>query len=285
MGHRLELPETAATWEGPDSLTFIGNATLLLRFGGFTVLTDPNFVHRHEKVGLGHGMRATRLTDRPMEIDDLPPIDLVLLSHYHGDHFDQVAQERLDRGIPIVTTPQAQRQLAELGFTHALGLDTWDAVSVTSGGRSLRITSCPGRHGPGVTDLVLPDVMGSVLEWGDAAQSRTVYVTGDTLMVDGLADIPRRYPAIDIGVFHLGGTKVLGILVSMDAKQGLAALKLIDPGTVVPVHHADYDVFTSPLEDFLEATDGASLRAKVRPLAPGETWELPPAGTPAGLTG
>ena len=104
-------------------------------------------------------------------------------------------------------------------------------------------------------------------------------------MVDELADIPRRYPAIDIGVFHLGGTKVMGILVSMDAKQGLEALKLIDPGTVVPVHHADYDVFTSPLEDFLEATDRASLRAKVRPLAPGETWELPPAGTPAGLSG
>jgi L-ascorbate metabolism protein UlaG (beta-lactamase superfamily) len=284
MEHRLELPDTAATREGPDALTFVGNATVLMRCGGFTILTDPNFVHRHEKVGLGHGLHATRLTDPAMEIEDLPPIDLVLLSHYHGDHFDQVAQERLDRGIPIVTTPQAAGQLTELGFTAALGLDTWDAVTVTAGSRSLRITSCPGQHGPGVADLVLPDVMGSMVEWGEAARSRTLYITGDTLMVDDLTEIPRRYPAIDIGIFHLGGTKVLGILVSMDAEQGLEAMRLVDPGTVVPVHHADYDVFTSALEDFLEAADAASLRAKVRPLAPGETWELPPPGTPAGLS-
>ena len=58
-------------------------------------------------------------------------------------------------------------------------------------------------------------------------------------------------------------------------------MRLVDPGTVVPVHHAEYDVFTSSVEDFLVA---ASLRAKVRPLTPGETWELPPAGTPAGLS-
>jgi hypothetical protein len=58
-------------------------------------------------------------------------------------------------------------------------------------------------------------------------------------------------------------------------------LRLVDPGTVVPVHHADYYVFTSSLEDFLEA---ASLSVKVRSLTPGETWELPPAATPAGLS-
>ncbi len=241
-------------------------------------------MHRHEKVGLGKGLHATRLTDPAMELDDLPPVDLVLLSRFHGDHFDQVAQEQLDRGIPVVTTRQAAGELADLGFTAALGLDTWDAVTVTAGDRSLRITSCPGKHGPGVADLVLPDVMGSMVEWGEAAHSRVLYVTGDTLMIDDLAEIPRRYPAIDIGIFHLGGTKMLDILVSMDAEQGLAAMRLVDPGTVVPVHHADYDVFTSSPEDFLEAAEAASLRAKVRPLTPGETWELPPAGTPAGLS-
>ena len=63
----------------------------------------------------------------------------------------------------------------------------------------------------------------------------------------------------------------------------LAAMRVVDPGMVVPVHHAEYDVFTSSVEDLLEAAEAAPLRAKVRPLTPGETWELPPAGTPAGL--
>ena len=108
---RRELSDTARHEGRPDLLTFVGNATVLMRCGGFTILIDPNFVRRHEKVGLGHALRATRLTDPALEMEDLPSIDLVLLS--------------------------------------ALGLDTWDAVTVTAGIRSLRITSCPGPAQPG----------------------------------------------------------------------------------------------------------------------------------------
>src|SRR5579883_1730367 len=72
-------------------ITFIGTATLLLRFGGITLLTDPNFLHHGEKVHLGYGLSATRRTDPAIEIDQLPPLDLVLLSHMHEDHFDRVA--------------------------------------------------------------------------------------------------------------------------------------------------------------------------------------------------
>ena len=74
-----------------DSLTFIGNATVLLRVAELTILTDPNFIHRGEEVPLGYGLSTTRLTDPAMEIEDLPPLDLVLLSHFHGDHSDRVA--------------------------------------------------------------------------------------------------------------------------------------------------------------------------------------------------
>jgi L-ascorbate metabolism protein UlaG (beta-lactamase superfamily) len=56
----------------------------------------------------------------------LPPIDLVLLSHYHGDHFDQVAEERLDRSLPIVTTPAANT-LSGKGFENARPLETWES--------------------------------------------------------------------------------------------------------------------------------------------------------------
>ena len=258
----------ATTEPDEDLVVFIGNATVLLRYGGFTILTDPTFVHRHEKVDIGYGLTTTRLTDPAVEIEDLPPFDLVLLSHYHGDHFDQVAQERLDRSLPVVTTPQARDELHGLGFTEALGLDTWETLTVTKGERRLRITACPGRHGPGVTDLVLPDVMGSVLEADDGAVG-TVYVSGDTLVHDDLEEIPRRYPDVDLGLFHLGGTKVLGIMVTMDADQGVEAVRIVDPDVVVPIHYDDYDVFTSPLQDFVDAADRAGLGDRLRVLERG----------------
>lgn len=273
MDTELQLPPTPADTDGEDSVRFIGNATVLMRYGGFTILTDPTFVHRHEKVDLGHGLHSTRLTDPAMEIEDLPPIDLVLLSHFHGDHFDQVAQARLDKSLPVVTTPQARDQLHELGFSAALGLDTWDTVTLHKGDRRLRITSCPGRHGPGITDLVLPDVMGSMLQADDAAVG-TVYISGDTLMYDDLEQIPQRYPDVDLGLFHLGGTKVLGIMVTMDAEQGIRAVRLINPRTAIPIHFDDYDVFTSPLEDFTAAAAREGLDDRVVVLERGQSHLL-----------
>ncbi len=67
---------------GADSLLFIGNATVLLRYAGFAILTDPNFVHSGEDVPLGYGLSTRRLTDPAIEIEQLPPLDFVLLSHF-----------------------------------------------------------------------------------------------------------------------------------------------------------------------------------------------------------
>src|SRR3954449_756061 len=89
------------------SIQFIGTATTLIRLGPFTLLTDPNIIHRHEQVDIGWGMHATRLTDPALELADVPPLDAVLLSHFHGDHFDQVAARDLPRDLPIVTNQDA----------------------------------------------------------------------------------------------------------------------------------------------------------------------------------
>jgi L-ascorbate metabolism protein UlaG (beta-lactamase superfamily) len=268
----LELPGTVDHDEG--SIFFVGNATTLLRYGGFTILTDPTFVHRHEEVSLGYGLTTKRLTDPAIDIDALPQVDFVLLSHFHGDHFDQVAQERLAKALPIVTTPQATEQLADVGFTNTHGLQTWETLTLTKGERRLRLTSCPGRHGPGVTDLVLPDVMGTIIESEPVEQGvlPRIYISGDTLVFDGLREIGRRFPQLDLGLLHLGGTRVMGVLVTMDAEQGVEAMRIIGPREVVPIHYDDYDVFTSSLQEFLDAAAGADLRERVHTLGRGESY-------------
>ena len=79
-----------------------------------------------------------------------------------------------------------------------------------------------------------------------------VYITGDTMVFDDIKDIPKRYPEVDVALFHLGGTTVLGIVVTMDAKEGLEMFRIINPKKVIPIHYNDYDVFKSPLSDFKE---------------------------------
>lgn len=273
---RLILP---AGEHGPvtdqGSVQFIGNATVLIRYGGLTILTDPTFIHSHEQVSIGYGMHSTRLVDPAMEIQDLPPLDLIVLSHFHGDHFDQVAERDLDKSIPIVTNEQAAQELLQRGFRYAKPIETWSFVSVEKGDMRLRITSMPGRHGPPLSKLVMPEVMGSMLEFEPLGGAPfRMYITGDTLMFDGLYEIPRRHRDIDLALLHLGGTRVLGILVTMDAKQGVEVMKLVRPRRAIPIHYNDYDVFTSRLSDFQQEVEAAGLMDRIHYLGHGDTYNF-----------
>lgn len=279
---RLTLPAGGGTPEAgaaTGSILFIGNATVLLRWAGFTILTDPTFIHKHEKTWLGYGLRTTRLTDPALELSELPPLDLVLLSHFHGDHFDQVAERDLDQGLPIVTTAESARELGERGFANTHALETWETLTVAKGGAELAITAAPGRHGPPLSNLVLPEVMGSVLKFrpggpGDNATRFRMYITGDTLVIDDLKELPRRYPDLDLALLHLGGTMVFGIMVTMDGRQGVRMLRLTDPKKAIPIHFDDYDVFRSPLSDFPREVEAAGWADRVHYLDRGETYEF-----------
>jgi L-ascorbate metabolism protein UlaG (beta-lactamase superfamily) len=264
---------------GPEplhTLTFLGNATLLLRLGPFTLLTDPNFLHAGQRAYLGYGLWSKRLKDPACSVQDLPSLDAIVLSHLHGDHWDRVAQRGLDRTVPIVTTGQAARKLSRRGFA-AEELAPWASVTLTDGGAELTVTALPGRHGPGAFDLLLPDVMGSLIDLRiDGERLLRVYVSGDTLYDDGLAEITRRFPGIDVAVVHLGGTKLLGLVtVTMDGDQGSKLVQLLEPGVVVPVHYDDYTVFASPLSSFEQQMGEAGLARRIRLVGRGQTATLP----------
>lgn len=259
------------------SVFFIGTATVILRYGDLTILTDPNFLHAGDHVHLGYGLTAKRLTDPAIDIEALPPIDVCILSHYHGDHFDRVAEARLRKDLPIVTTPHAARKLERKGFRAAQGLRTWEAVRVTKGRASMRIVSMPGRHAPGLLSRLLPPVMGSMLLLGEADQPPrfSIYITGDTLLFEGVEEIAARHRDIDLELLHLGGTMILGMLmVTMDAEQGVAALRVTNPRKVIPIHYDDYSVFKSPLSDFTRAANANGLHDQIIYLQRGDTYEF-----------
>ena len=274
----VELPPAEGPATTEAELTFIGTATVLLRYGGFTLITDPNFLHRGDHAKLGYGLRSKRLTDPSMTIAELPPLDFIVLSHHHGDHFDEVAAAQLDKQVPIVTTDHASRKLRGQGFAAPIALDTWESQSFIRGQASVRLTAMPGKHGPGPLAALLPPVMGTMLEFAETGRTTLrLYVTGDTLMHDDLGEIPRRYPEIDLGLIHLGGTRVLGILVTMNAEQGIEVLRLVRPRAAVPIHYGDYTVFKEPLAVFEEAAARASLPTVIRTVGRGELFRFDPA--------
>lgn len=248
------------------TLEFVGTATTVLRLGSTTLLTDPNFLHRGQRAYLGKGLFSKRLTEPSLQPEELPPLDGVLLSHLHGDHFDRIARDRLDRDLPVLTTPAAGRRLGSWGFGRAHGMRTWETATIGD----VRVTAVPGRHAPGPLQRVFPPVMGAVLE----VEGLRVYVTGDTLRYPWLREVADRCGPIDAMVIHLGGTRALGVLVTMDGDQGADLVEMIAPALTVPIHHDDYTVFRSPLSDFLDACRDRDVPTHVTTVGRGETVSL-----------
>lgn len=254
------------------TVTYVGNATTLISAGGLTLLTDPNFLHRGQRAYLGHGLVSKRLKEPALRVGELPPIDAIVLSHMHGDHWDRVSQRGLDHGLPVVTTPHAAQRLHRRGFAQARGLRTWQQHTMTKGGTTLTLTSLPGRHAPGWSQRLLPPVMGTMLEFDDGAGAprRRLYISGDTLLIEELKEIPARFDPIDAGMLHLGGTRLpaggrlpFGLTVTMDGRQGAELVAMLALPKAIPVHFDDYSVFASPLADFTREMEHRGLGDRI----------------------
>jgi L-ascorbate metabolism protein UlaG (beta-lactamase superfamily) len=127
--------------------------------------------------------------------------------------------------------------------------------------------------------MFLPQVMGSILDFkvkeeedsDSSSHLLRIYITGNTLVFDDIKEISKRYSDINIALLHLGGTKVMGIMVTMDAKEGLEMFNIINPRKAISIHYNDYDVFKSPL-DFQHEVKEAGLEDRIHYLHHGETY-------------
>ncbi|KPI45234.1 uncharacterized protein AB675_2287 [Cyphellophora attinorum] len=303
----------AQTTDTNASLLFVGTATTILQWAGLTLMTDPNFLHAGDHVHLGPGVTGTRKTNPFVDLEDLPPIDLVLLSHYHADHFDEHVEANLRRDLPIVTTPHAKDHLANKrdgeSFTAVTALDAWETAFIDIGnGKAagngvkprVKVVGMPGKHVPPGPLNIANDILGAVpptngwlLELGHGSSASAsdvdwncgyrIYISGDTLLIDDLKKIPEMYThagkPIDLMLIHLGGTTIPGpslplLMVTMDAKQGIQLVKLIQPDVTIPIHYDDYDVFLSPLSDFKQEMESAGLQSKAVYLDRGEEYKF-----------
>jgi len=86
----------------------------------------------------------------------------------------------------------------------------------------------------------------------------------------------QRCGPLDVVVPHLGGTKALGVTVTMDARQGADLVELLKPRVTVPVHFDDYSRFSSPLGDFVEEVARRRAPGELRTVHRGDTISLRP---------
>jgi L-ascorbate metabolism protein UlaG (beta-lactamase superfamily) len=245
------------------SITWIGHSSFLIQMGGRSILTDPVWSKR---AGIGP-FGPARLVPPGLRLCDLPPIDLVLISHNHYDHLD-AATIRWLGNRPIYLVP------ARLGgWFHRLGcakvheFDWWEGLDALG----LRFDFLPAQHWsrrtPWDTNLTL---------WGGWMLSdgtHRLYYAGDSAYFSGFQHIGERFPGIDVAFLPIGAYEPEWFMQSAHVNPEEAGQAFLDVGAhiFVPMHWGTFKLST-------ERTDAPPKRLAAwwekHGLNPAANWTL-----------
>jgi L-ascorbate metabolism protein UlaG (beta-lactamase superfamily) len=126
------IPKPKAWSNDQITITWIGHATVLINFYGKTILTDPVLVNRLSFIYLGghKNLGIRRITDLPIRYQDLPPIDLVIISHAHQDHLDFASLKYFHRNVKIIIPRNEEDLVSARNFKKIISMDWGDTALV-----------------------------------------------------------------------------------------------------------------------------------------------------------
>ncbi|HXD43837.1 MAG TPA: MBL fold metallo-hydrolase [Pseudolabrys sp.] len=246
--------------------TLIGGPTVLIEIAGFRLVTDPTFDEPGD-YKLPH-VTLTKTGSPAVRVENIGAIDAVLLSHdQHADNLDHGGRHFLPKAGRVLTTEIGASRLGG----NAQGLKPWQSVELTKDGRSLRVTATPARHGPAGIEPLAGDVVGFVIETDGAAP---IYVTGDTVWYDGVAEVARRFKA-GIVLLFAGSAQTRGAFhLTMDVNDAIETAHHFPDAAIVPVHCEGWKHFTQTCADLAASFKALGIDNRLRLLPPGVATEV-----------
>lgn len=254
----------------PDKLgvTFIGHSSFLVQAGGQNLLFDPVF---------STWLILLRRQRRPgVRVRDLPPIDVVLLSHAHMDHLDRSSLRRVVRATrrrtgraPVVVVPNDVADVVRrLGFSQVIELAWWERY--VAGG--LTITHTPAKHWGTrwITDGHR-GYGGYLVEGG----ARRLYYSGDTAYFAGFHEIGARLRP-EVALLPIGAyTPDSYRSVHMSPEDALRASADIGAEWMVPMHYGTFWLSEEPLDEplprLLASAERLGVSERIAVIHEGET--------------
>ncbi|MEV6335599.1 MBL fold metallo-hydrolase [Nocardia vinacea] len=241
----------------------IGGPTLRFRYGTLTWLTDPTFDAPGDYPG---PITLHKLTGPAVSVDQVGPVDVVLLSHdQHDDNLDHSGREFLSKVPTVLSTPDAADRIEGVR-----GLANWETVTLGD----VRVTAVPALHGPEGCESQTGVVTGFVLQ---AEGLPTVYVSGDNASVEVVEQIVARIGRIDIAILFAGAANVgrFGdIDLTLNARTAVQAAEALGDAVIVPVHAEGWAHFSETLERLERNFGYAGRGEQLRIPKPGETFAV-----------
>jgi L-ascorbate metabolism protein UlaG (beta-lactamase superfamily) len=223
--------------------TWLGHSTVLLEIDGARVLTDPVWAGRASPVSFAG---PKRFHAAPASIADLPPLDVVIISHDHYDHLDREAVLALARrGASFVTSLGVGARLEGWGVPHerVVELDWWESVEV----RGVRITAAPSQHFSGRSLLDRNRTAWS--SFHVRGPRHALFFSGDTGLTHEYAEIQRRLGKVDLVMLEVGAFHPAWGDIHLGPENALAAHALLGGGALLPVHWGTFKLALHPWDE------------------------------------
>jgi L-ascorbate metabolism protein UlaG (beta-lactamase superfamily) len=240
---------------GDLGITFIGHSSFFLQIGGQNVVIDPNFARWL--------FVLKRLRKPGVRVRDLPPIDLVLVTHAHFDHLDRsslraiVRQTRRQGALPTIVVPHHVFDLvSDLGFEDVVELDWWNSYRH----RGLTITHVPSRHwGARILRDSHRGYGGYVLR----DYKHSLYHAGDTAYFSGFREIGQRL-APELALLPIGAYNPPSFR-NVHASPADATRAFLDLHSrwMVPMHYGTFRLSHEPMEEPLQLLEEEAKAAGI----------------------
>jgi L-ascorbate metabolism protein UlaG (beta-lactamase superfamily) len=222
--------------------TWLGHSTVLIEIDGLRVLTDPVWGPRASPLRLAGPKRFQPV---PVRLRELPPIDLVLVSHDHYDHLDYPTIRALAKSdVPFVTSLGVGAHLEAFGIApeRITELDWWESHRVRSRDRKaeLTVTAAPSQHfsGRGLRDRNATLWSSMVLR----SKRHAVFFSGDTGLTSEYATIRERLGPFDLVMLEVGAFHPSWGHIHLGPANALKALDLLGGGAFLPVHWGTFSL-------------------------------------------
>jgi L-ascorbate metabolism protein UlaG (beta-lactamase superfamily) len=248
------------------TLTLVGGPTLLIEIRGFCLLTDPTFD------GPGHyaGPVPLEKTAGPViSADAVGAVDAVLLSHdQHFDNLDRSGRAFLVRAGRTFTTRAGATRLGG----NASGLQPFETTAIDAGSHKLFITGAPARHGPAGIEPISGDVIGFLI--GSSQPGDAIYLTGDSVWYDGVAEVAQRFSPKLVVVFA-GSAEPRGRFhVTMDSNDAIETAHAFPDAAIVAIHNHGWGHFKESQADLAQAFTVLGIGDRLVTLEAGQPTTL-----------